>query len=59
MARYSGPRILAILRPAEGGVPVAEICREHVMTTASFDKWSAKYGGTAASMIAQTEALEV
>ncbi|WP_156178101.1 IS3 family transposase [Puniceibacterium sp. IMCC21224] len=58
MTRYSEPQILAILRQAEGGVPVAELCREHGMSTASFYKWRAKYGGMDASMIAQTKALE-
>ena len=45
MTRYSKPQILAILRQAEGGVPVADLCREHGMSTASFYKWRAKYGG--------------
>ncbi len=36
MTRYSEPQILAILRQAEGGVPVAELWREHGMSTASF-----------------------
>ena len=58
MTRYSEPQILAILRQAEGGVPVAVLCREHGMSTASFYKWRAKYGGMDASMIAQTKALE-
>ena len=58
MTRYSEPQILAILRQAEGGVPVTELCREHGMSTASFYKWRAKYGGMDASMIAQTKALE-
>jgi putative transposase len=61
MTRYSEPQILAILailRQAEGGMPVAELCREHGMSTASFYKWRAKYGGMDASMIAQTKALE-
>ena len=58
MTRYSEPQILAILRQAEAGVPVAELCREHGMSTASFYKWRAKYGGMDASMIAQTKALE-
>ena len=58
MTRYSEPQILAILRQAEGGVPVGELCREHGMSTASFYKWRAKYGGMDASMIAQTKALE-
>ena len=38
-------QILAILRQAEGGMPVAELCREHGMSNASFYKWRAKYGG--------------
>ena len=58
MTRYSEPRILAILRQAEGGVPVAELCREHGMSNASFYKWRAKDGGMDSSMIAQTKALE-
>jgi putative transposase len=45
MTRYSAPQILAILRQAEGGVPVAELCREHGMSNASFYKWRAQYGG--------------
>ena len=45
MTRYSEPQILAILRQAEGGVLVAELCREHGMSSASFYKWRAKYGG--------------
>ena len=49
MTRFSEPQILAILRQAEGGVPVAELCREHGMSTASFYKWRAKYGGMDAS----------
>ena len=58
MMRYSEPQILAILRQAEGGVPVAELCREHGMSNASFYKWRANYGGMDSSMIAQTKALE-
>ena len=33
MTRYSEPKILAILRQAEGGVPVSELCREHGMSS--------------------------
>jgi putative transposase len=45
MTRYGEPQILTILRQAEGGVPVAELCREHGMSNASFYEWRAKYGG--------------
>ena len=58
MTRYSEPQILAILRQAEGGVPVCELCREHAMSNASFYKWRSKYGGMDASMISQMKALE-
>jgi putative transposase len=58
LSRYSEPQILAILRPAEGGVPVAELCREHGMSDASFYKWRAKYGGMDASMVSQMKAIE-
>ena len=58
MTRYSEPQILAILRQAEGGVPVSELCREHGMSNASFYKWRSKYGGMDASMMSQMKALE-
>ena len=58
MTRFSEPQILAILRQAEGGVPVSELCREHGMSTAFFYKWRAKYGGMDASMISQMKSLE-
>ena len=57
-SRYTEAQILAILRQAEGGMPVAQLCREHGMSNASFYKWRAKYGGMDASMIAQTKAVE-
>ena len=58
MTRFSEPQILSILRQAEGGVPVSELCREHGMSNASFYKWRSKYGGMDASMISQMKALE-
>jgi putative transposase len=58
LSRYSEAQILAILRQAEGGVPVAELCREHGMSNASFYKWRAKYGGMDASIISQMKAVE-
>ena len=57
-SRYSEAQILGILRQAEGGVPVADLCREHGMSDASFYKWRAKYGGMDASMISSMKAME-
>jgi putative transposase len=41
-SRYPESQIIGILRQTEGGVPVAELCREHGMSNASFYKWRAK-----------------
>ena len=57
-SRYTEAQIIAILRQAEGGVPVSELCREHGMSDASFYKWRAKYGGMDASMVSQMKAME-
>ena len=57
-SRYTEAQIIAILRQAEGGVPVTELCREHGMSNASFYKWRAKFGGKDASMIGQKKAID-
>ena len=44
---------MGILKQAEDGVRVSKLCREHGMSSASFYKWRAKYGGMDASMIAK------
>ena len=49
--RYSDAQIMSILKPAEGGVPVSELCREHGMSSVRFYKWWAKFGGMDASMV--------
>lgn len=56
-SKYTEAQIIAILRQAEGGVPVAELCREYGMSDASFNKWRAKYGGMDASMVSQMKAF--
>ena len=57
-SRFTEPQIMAVLRQAESGVAVPELCREHGISTASFYKWRSKYGGMDASMISQMKALE-
>ncbi len=42
---YSDAQIMGILKQAESGVPVSELCGEHGMSNASFYKWRAKFGG--------------
>lgn len=58
ISRFSEAQIMGILKQADGGVPVAELCREHGMSTASFYKWRSKYGGMDASMISHMKTLD-
>ena len=48
-SRFTDSQILGILKQAENGIPVAELCREHGMSSATFYKWRAKFGGMDAS----------
>ena len=57
-SKYSDAQIMSILKQAEGGVPVTELCREHGMSNASFYKWRSKFGGMDASMISRMKVLE-
>ena len=56
--RFTDNQIINILKEAEAGVPVAALCRKHGMSSASFYKWRAKYGGMDVSMIKQMKELE-
>lgn len=58
-SRYSDSQILAILKQNEQGVSVADLCREHGMSSAMFYKWRAKFGGMDASMMKRLKELPV
>ena len=57
-SRFSDSQIMTILKQAENGIPVPELCREHGMSSALFYKWRAKYGGMDTSMMARMKELE-
>ena len=57
-SRYSDSQILSILKQAEAGTQVPELCREHGMSSALFYRWRAKYGGMDASMVKRMKELE-
>ena len=57
-SRFTEAQIMGVLRQAEGGLPVSELCREHGISSATFYKWRAKFGGMDASMMSQMKALE-
>ena len=55
--RFSETQIMQILKQAEGGVAVMDLCRAHGMSSASFYKWRSKYGGMDASMISEMKSM--
>jgi len=57
-SRFSESQIIAILKQAEAGTPVPELCREHGISSALFYRWRSKFGGMDASMMARMKELE-
>jgi len=58
-SRYTESQIFQILKEAEAGIPVPDLCRKHGMSNASFYKWRAKFGGMDTSMMKRMKELEV
>ena len=56
--RHTDSQIISILKQNESGTSVAELCREHDMSQASFYKWRSKYGGMDMSLMKRMKALE-
>jgi putative transposase len=57
-ARFSENQIIKILKEAETGIPVTDLCRTHGFSRSSFYKWKAKYGGMEASDLRRLRELE-
>lgn len=57
-SRFSESQIISILKQAEAGTPVPELCREHGISSALFYRWRSKYGGMDASMMVRMKELE-
>ena len=58
-SRYSEAQIVSVLKEAESGVPVFELCRTHGMSSAAFYQWRSKYGGMDASLISEMKQFEL
>lgn len=58
ISRFTDSQIMQILKQAEAGISAPELCREHGMSSATFYKWRAKYGGMDASMVSRLKELE-
>jgi len=57
-SRFSEEQIIAILKEHEAGMPTADICRRHGISSATFYKYKAKFGGLDVSEARRLRALE-
>lgn len=57
-SRFTEEKIISIIREADAGVKVIELCRKHGMSDASFYKWKARYGGLDVSQLRRLKDLE-
>ena len=57
-SRFTDNQIMDALKRVEAGLPVPELCRDMGISTATFYKWRAKYGGMDTSMMARMKELE-
>lgn len=56
--RFSEEQIIGILKEAEVGLKVAELCRKHGISEATYYNWKAKFGGMTVSDAQRLKALE-
>lgn len=56
--RMTESQIVAILKEAEAGMPVKDICRKYGISNSTFYKWREKYGGMEASDMRRLKELE-
>lgn len=57
-SRFNEEQIITILKQQESGVSTADVCREHGISSATFYKWKAKFGGLEVSDARKLKALE-
>jgi putative transposase len=57
-SRFSDEQIISIVKEQEAGMATAEVCRRHGISSATFYKWKAKYGGLEVSEAKRLRSLE-
>ena len=57
-SRYTEEQIIAVLKEAEAGMKIQDLCRKHGISDVTFYKWRSKYGGMEVSEARRLKALE-
>jgi putative transposase len=56
--KFTEEQIIRVLKQAESGVPVKELCRQHAVTIQTIYRWKAKFGGMEINDAKKLKALE-
>ena len=56
--RHTEEQIIGILREADAGAPIAELCRRHGISNTTYHRWKAQYGGLQVDEAKRLRALE-
>lgn len=57
-SRFTETQIIGILKEADAGIPIKEICRKHGISDATYYNWKSKYGGMNASDLKRMKEME-
>ena len=57
-SRFTETQIISILKEADTGMSVKEVCRKHGISDATFYNWKSKYGGMSASELKRLREIE-
>jgi len=57
-SRFTETQIVSILKQADAGITVKEICRKHGISDATYYNWKSKYGGMSASDLKRMKEME-
>ena len=57
-SQFTEEQILGVLKQVEGGRTIADVCREHGISDATYHRWKVKYGGLEVSLLRRLKQLE-